>query len=362
MKKKKIAVYYDSLLGKGGAERVVIELANTLNADIITSGYNPEIAQWMPIKGKVIDLGNFSMNFFKPLGILFEAPLRYLLNNKYQDYDINIYCGFISIFGAKKGKTNIWRCFTPNRMMYDLKEEKQKNSDILKKLAFKLHVLLFNKRDQEIVKNRFDRIIVQSKNVQQRVKKYYGINANLIYDPVDTKKHYFKKNGDFYLSIARLFPEKRVDMIVDAFLTMPDKKLVIVGDGPEKEKISIKIKKTKNISLITSITEKKLLELYSSCLATIYIPKDEDYGLIPLESMAAGKPCIAANEGGCKETIIHKKTGFLIKADKNELIKTIQNESLATIKKMRMDCIRQAKKFDITIFAKQWFRVITTYK
>jgi glycosyltransferase involved in cell wall biosynthesis len=359
---RKIAIYYDSLISQGGAERVVIQLANHLNADIITSGYNPEITKWMPIKGRVIDLGNFSMKFFKPLGILFEAPLRYIFNNKSQNYDINIYCGFTSIYGAKKGKTNIWRCFTPNRIMYDLKEEKQKNSGLLKRLAFTLHVFLFNKLDQSFVKNRFDKILVQSKNVQKRIKKYYDINAGLIYDPVDTKNYHFKKYGDFYLSVSRLFPEKRVEMIVDAFLEMPDKKLIIVGDGPDKATIMKKIKNAKNIQILTNVSENKLFELYANCIATVYMPKNEDYGLIPLESMAAGKPCIAANEGGCKETVINGKTGMLINADKEHIIAAVKKLNPETVKKMKNDCLEQAKKFDVANSFKQWDLVITTYK
>lgn len=357
---KKIAIYYDSLIAKGGAERVVIQLANHLNADIITSGFNPEITKWMPIKGKVIDLGNFSIKFFKPLGILFEAPLRYLFNKKHQNYDIHIFCGFTSLYGAKKGNTNIWRCFTPNRIMYDLKQQKQPN--FLKLLAFKLHTLLFNNLDQLMVKQRFTKIIVQSKNVQKRVKKYYDRDATLIYDPVDTKKYYFKNFGDFYLTVSRLFPEKRVGMIVDTFLNIPLKKLVIVGNGPEKEKLLEKSKSANNIQLFDNIDEKQLVDLYANCFATIYMPQDEDYGLIPLESMAAGKPCIAANEGGCKETIINGKTGFLIKANKKEIIKIVEKLDINSLKKMRIDCIRQAKKFDVSNAFRQWDLVINNYK
>lgn len=351
---KKIAIYYDSLISKGGAERVVIQFANYLNADIITSGYNPEIKKWMPIKGNVIDLGNFSIKFFKPLGILFEAPLRYILNKKHLNYDINIYCGFISIYGAKNTKNNIWRSFTPNRLMYDLKEEKQKEISFIKSIAVRIHILLLNRLDQYIVKNNFRKIIVQSRNVQARIKKYYNINPILINDPVDTKNYYFTKYGDFYLVVSRLFPEKRVDMIVNAFLKMPSKKLIIVGDGPEKEKILTKLKSAKNIQLLDNVSEKQLIDMYANCLATIYMPKDEDYGLVPLESMAAGKPCIAANEGGCRETIIDKKTGFLINANEESLIICIKRFNRGIAAKMKNACVKQSKKFDVSLSFKKW--------
>lgn len=351
---KKIAVYYDSLLSKGGAERVVIELANHLEADIITSGYNPELTKWIPIKGKVIDLGNFGIKFFKPFGILFEAPLRYFFSNVHKNYDINIYCGFISLYGAKNGSINIWRCFTPNRIMYDLQKDKLKDRNILKSLAFVLHILFFKNLDQKIVKNNFKTIIVQSVNVENRVKKYYGIQPKLIYDYVHTNKYLSKEVGDYYLTVSRLFPEKRVSIIVDAFLEMPDKKLIIVGDGPEKGNILKKIGDLKNIKILSDVSEKELLSLYASCLATIYIPKNEDFGLIPLESMASGKPCIAANEGGCKETIINGKTGILFNVSKDNLIDIIKNFNVKKATSMKNECLKQAKKFDISKAFVQW--------
>lgn len=352
----KIGIYYDSLVSKGGAERVVIELANNLRADIITSGYNEEINKWLPINGKVVDLGNFSINYIKPIGTLFESPIRFYLNRNKFEYDCYIYCGFSSIYGSniKNKEKNVWFCFTPNRILYDLKKIKMDNSSQFAKLILKLYILIFNKRDQRIIKNNFNEIYSQTENVKNRVKKYYQINSKVIYSPLDIKKYSFNKLGDYYLTVGRLFAEKRSILIVNSFLKMPDKKLIIVGDGPQKTKITKMIKKSNNIKILSNINEQKLKKLYSNCLATIYMPVNEDFGLVPLEGMASGKICIGVNEGGCLETIVNEKTGFLIKPQEKEIIRIINNFDTKKALKMKKDCLFWVKKFDIETIIYKW--------
>jgi len=352
----RIALYYDSLVSRGGAERVVIQLANQLGADIITSGYNPNINLWMPIKGNIINLGNFSISFFKPLGILFEAPLRFFFNRNKFHYDINIYCGFSSIYGATKvnKNRNIWFCLTPNRVLYDLRKIIIKNAKLLAKPILISYTMLFYKYDQYIVRNNFIEIFAQTINVAKRVKKYYNKKSKIIYPPIEPYKFKFKKFGDFYLSVSRLYPEKRISLIARTFTKLPQKKLIIVGDGPEKNKILKIINNNKNIQLLVDVNDEELVNLYSNCLAVIYMPIDEDFGLVPLESMASGKACISADEGGCKETIIDGKTGFLIKAMEKNIINIINDFNVNQAKKMKSDCINQAKSFSIEKCIREW--------
>lgn len=352
----KIALYYDSLVSKGGAERTIINLANYLDADIITSGYDPDLKLWMPIKGKVIDIGNLFIRYYKPLGVLFETPLRFYLNRNKFDYDINIFCGFSSIYGAtiRNRKKNIWFCFTPNRVLYDLQKIIINNSRVFAKPVFKLYIKILSKYDQSVVKFNFQKLIAQTKNVRNRINKYYNKQSKIIYPPIDLDKFKFEKFGNYFLAVSRLYPEKRMDLIAKAFSKIPDKNLVLVGDGPEKNKIIKIIKSSKNIQLVDNISDLELHKLYSNCYAVIYMPIDEDFGLVPLEGMASGKICIAADEGGCKETVIDGKTGFLIKATENNIINIVNNLSVNQLKKMKLDCIKQAKNFGISKCIREW--------
>jgi glycosyltransferase involved in cell wall biosynthesis len=351
---KKIGIYYDSLVSKGGAERVVIELANMLGADIITSGYDSKINVWTPIDNQVINVGNVSIKFLKPLGTLFEAPVRYYFARKKFKYDVNIFIGFTSIFASNKQNENIWYCLTPNRIIYDLRNLKLNDPIFVRKILFMLHIKLFNRLDQKIIKTNFSKIISQSSNVQKRVRKYYGLDSSVIYPPTDTNKFKFEQFGDFYLTVSRLFPEKRTNLIAKAFIKIPEKKLVIVGDGPQKNKIKNLIKGHSNITLFNNISDNKLYELYANCLATIFMARDEDYGLIPIEGMAAGKPCIAVDEGGCKETVVNGKTGFLIKATEDNIINAVKKLDINKAKEMKDDCLIWVKNFETEICFKQW--------
>jgi len=355
----KIAIHYDSLIAEGGAERVVIQLANYLKADIVTSGFNPKLKKWLQIKVKVIDIGNLSVRLFKPLGVLFEAPIRFMFYKGARDYDLNIYCGFTSIYGSNRNNYNILYCLTPNRIIYDLRNYKQENAGILKRFFLKLHIRFFEKLDQKIVRNNFKLILSQSREIKKRVKTFYGLNTNVIYPPLDISSYKYGNPEGFYLTVGRLFTEKRIDLIIKAFLKMPDKKLIIVGDGPEKSKFNKLIKNSENIKLFTKITDSKLKELYTKCIAVIFMAKDEDYGLVPIEASASGKICIAANEGGCIETVINNKTGYLITPHISEIQATVSKLKNSTLRSMKGDCIKNARRFNAETSFRNWDMVIS---
>lgn len=357
---KKTAIYYDSLLSIGGAERMVLSLAEKLNADVITSGFNPDLLNTFNTKVNVINIGNFSIKYSIKLGTLIEQPLRFYFCSLGNRYDINLFVGYTSIFAAKKGLHNIWYCMSPNRALYDLKEYKLQQTGKVSRLLLNLYANIFTPLDQHWVKNKFSKIISQTKTVQKRVKKYYGLSSKVIYSPVNTDKYSFSKFGDFYLAVSRLTPEKRMDLIADAFITMHDKKLVLVGDGPMKNKIKQTIKNHKNIKLYSSISDKKLSELYSNCLASIYMPMEEDYGMVPIEGMASGKGCIAVNEGGCRETVINGRTGFLIAPTVEDISKVVNSYDKKLAKSFKKDCLAQSEKFSTDQSIMKWRKEITT--
>jgi len=252
----------------------------------------------------------------------------------------------------------IWFSYSPNRLLYDLKEWKLKNAGFIKSLLWRLHIFLFYNLDQHIVRNNFNQIVAQSETVRERIFKYYQKTSMIIYSPLDVKKYKFKAYENYFLAVSRFTIEKRMNVIAESFKKMGDKNIVMVGDGPLKNMVEQLVRNCKNITFLSIVSEEKLIELYSKCMAVIYMPKDEDFGLVPLESMASGKVCIAANEGGCKETVINNKTGYLIKPTVEEIVKAVQRLNLAGIQRMRNDCKKQAKKFDITECTNQWVKLI----
>lgn len=355
----KIALYYDSLWVMGGAERVVCQLANELGADLITSGLNPQLKKWLNIKGKVIDIGNVLINRVGPLGILLESPYRFSQYNPSEEYDIHIFTGFNSIYAARKGNKNIWFSFTPNRMLYDNHTLKTTTGSFAKRFFFKQYRKLLLNQDQKAVR-KMSKIVAQTEGVKKRIEEFYNLDSQVIYSPIITSDYYFQAFGDFFLTVGRLVPEKRITLIAQTFSEMPSKKLVIVGDGGERATIEGIAKKSSNIKYLPNLSDDKLKRLYSECLATIYLPINEDFGLIPLEGMASGKVSIVANEGGCLETVTENITGKIITPDKKSLRKVIEGFDKKWAMKQKNACIAASKQFDIEHCVKEWKKVIST--
>ncbi len=342
----KIALFFDIFAERGGSERVAIDIAKELNADIYTTHVDWKNSDEDLKKLKIKETGLLFKN--SKLLTCSEIAFRFSML-KVKGYDVCLFTRIYSIAGAKNHHPNIWICNSPNRTIYDLHETVYKRLSFWQKPIFKLWCFIYSYFDKMWVKN-FDKILSNSKNTEKRLKRYYNIETKILYHPVDTKRFKYKTCGDFYLTINRLTREKRVDLVIKAFKKMPDKILLVVGDGPEKNNLINLAKEHKNIKFLGNVSLDKKIELYSECIATIYMPIDEDYGLIPLESMASGKPCIAVNEGGCKETVIHGKTGFLIKPQTEEIIKYVNHLKPEIAKKMKNDCMEQAKNFDLELF------------
>jgi len=355
---KKIAIFHNSLDNIGGAEIVDLILAREINADIYTTNINKKMIKKMGYKEvlpRIFSIGKVPLN----------APLRQeLINWKFRKLDLKNKYDFYFIAGdwamssAINNKPNLWYVFSPTREIWDLK-------DFIRKIdvpwylnwLFDLWVLvrrfLFKKDIKHVGK-----IISTSNNVQERMKKYFHLNSKIIYPPVETSKFRYKKNGDFWLSVNRLIDHKRVNIQLRAFSRLPNEKLLIVGSYEKSRhfrKHANKIKKMspKNVEILSWVDEKKLIDLYANCKGFITTAKNEDLGMTPIEAMASGKPVIAPNEGGYKETIIDGKTGILIdNINPDKLVDAIKIISKNPFK-YKKECEKQAKKFDTKIFIEE---------
>ncbi len=208
---------------------------------------------------------------------------------------------------------------------------------------------------------KMDIIIANSNNVQKRIQKYLGCRSTVINPPCDTDKFTWKHPEGFFLSIARLDPLKRVDMVVRAFQKLPDQKLVVISGGKEFKNIMQLADGYDNIKVLGWVEEATLQELLSTCLATIYIPKDEDFGMSSVESMASGKPVIGIAEGGLLETIIDGTTGILLpeyELSVDLLCQTVSTFSEETAISMKDVCEERAAFFAKDIFLQKMKKIV----
>jgi glycosyltransferase involved in cell wall biosynthesis len=159
--------------------------------------------------------------------------------------------------------------------------------------------------------------------------------------------------GDFWLSVNRLYPEKRIELQVEAFRKMPEEQLVIVGGyskGDHASRYAEKIGRNlpPNVNLRGEVTEDELRDLYARCKAHICTALDEDYGLTPLEAMASGKPVVAVNEGGYRETVT-EQTGLLVEPNVDKIAGAVRFIAKDPAR-YKEDCFSRAKEFDIAEF------------
>ena len=356
----KVAIFHNALDNIGGAELVDLIMARELDADIYTTNIDQE---------KIKKLGFTTNNIYSIGKVPINAPFRqeaiywrfrFLDVEKIfkKKYDCYIIAGDWAMAGAIHNKPHFWYVYSPTRELYDLYPYLRKKVIApWQRPLFDCWVIyrrIINQHDIKKVK----KIIAISNNVSQRIKKYLKRKSKVIYPPIETKDYYTKNSQGYWLSVNRLFKHKRVHLQIEAFQKMPDKKLIIVGSYEASRHFKeyaayIKKIKPKNVEIKSWINKKELLKLYAECIGLLATAKDEDYGLSPLEAMAAGKPVIAADEGGYKETIT-KNTGIVIKEINQEKIvkavKEIEEKLNQDPTQFIKSAREQAKKFDTKIF------------
>jgi len=354
MKPIKGILVHDSFNIEGGAEKVAADLASYFNWDIITEIKSVNPGSELLNNINVISLETeIKMPLMSRLSKILYYINLFLNYSGSTDYETAIFSGEFSLLCAPKFNCRkILYCHTPPRVLYDLKKfilSNEKNP--FKRIIFRI-ILHYFKIKYEQSFNQIDTIIANSKNIQLRIKKYLGKSSYIIYPPVDTERFYFKEPEDYYLSTARLTPSKRVMDIIEAFLKMPDKTLVILSEGDERIPIEKKIKDVPNIIFRGWVDNSEKEDLISRCIATVYIPIDEDFGISPVESMAAGKPVIGVMEGGLLETVIDGKTGILIKGELTDkkIMNAVQKLDRKTSVAMKNACIKQSALFSKQIF------------
>ena len=342
----KICVFHDYFGAIGGGEKVALAISKLFNADIITTDVDAVPEEF---RNKVISLGETIK--LPPLKQI-DASLKFYFSD-FPDYDFYILSGNWAMFASKRHSPNLLYCYTPTRAFYDLYGDYLKKRNILTKPAFILWVKFHRNWTERMLKN-INKVVCISQNIKSRCKRFWGIDAEVIYPPVETSKFKFKCYGDFWLSVNRIYPEKRIELQLEVFKRLRDEVLYIVGwfsKGDHAEKYAREIMKTapENVKFLRSVSDEELIDLYSRCKGLLCTAKDEDFGLTPVEAMASGKPVVAVDEGGFRESVIHGKTGFLVNADVNEIIEAMRKVS-ENPERFKEDCFRRAKDFDVGKF------------
>jgi len=351
MKYSDTVILHDEFAFKGGGERLVQILCRDLKADLAFGYRNKKTFNLDELSNNLINLESESkLPAWRTIKRLhtFRNKTKFLYR-----YKNVIYTGqnsSLAVSNHSEGK-NIYYCFTPPRSMYDLKESHLASQTPLERLR---HVL-YNTFYQPLYENairKMDVILADSKNVQNRIQKFLGLESTVLYPPCDVDKFNWMGQEDYYLSTARLTSYKRVDIIIQAFIKLPQKRLIITSTGPDEKKLKQLAEGFDNIQFTGDINDNELKNLIGNAIATIYIPIDEDFGMSPVESMAAGKPVIGSGEGGLLETVIHGETGWLSSPNISveELVQMLDAANPKLARSMRFSCEKQATGFRTELF------------
>ncbi len=248
---------------------------------------------------------------------------------------------------VRKDAVHICYCFTPMRYIWDMYEQYfgKGKAGIGIRIAMMVVAPILRWWDVK-TSSRVSFFIAISEEVRSRIKKHYNRSSDMIYPPVDTEQFQLSTSSeDFYLIVSALVPYKRVDLAVESF-TANGKKLVIAGTGPESGKL--KSMAGSNITFLGWQSDEELAQLYSQCTALIF-PGEEDFGIVPLEAQASGKPVVAFSKGGALETIIDGKSGVFFNKQTAESLQQAL-ERLSLIKFNSTDIRRHALGFSRSIF------------
>lgn len=355
----KIAVFHNFMDNIGGAEVAGLILAREFKADIYSTVFDQDKISKMGFSPHCYALGWIPINapWRQQLAL---ARFRHL--NLKKQYDYYIIDGDWAVGGAVKNTPSIWWAHSPIREIWDLYEYTRQNSmrPICRPIFDRW--VRFNRQLTSSYVRHVTKLTCSSRNAQQRIWKYLHREARVIYPPVETAKYYYAEPGDYWLSVNRLVAHKRVLMQLEAFRQMPHERLIIVGSYEQSRHFQKYVRevmaiKPPNVEIRSWVDAEELRRLYAGCRGFIATALDEDFGLTPVEAMAAGKVVIAAAEGGYLESVIEGKTGFLvddINADK-------LREAILSIKRpedFREDCLLQAERFSVQNFVKEMSDVL----
>ncbi|MBN8943286.1 MAG: glycosyltransferase [Rhizobiales bacterium] len=307
----KVAIVHYWLVGMRGGEKVVESLCRMYpDADVFTHVHVPEAIS------ETINRHRVKTSFINRLPRAGRYYQRYLplmplaleqLDLRGYDLIISSESGPAKGIIPPPGSIHICYCHSPMRYIWNMFHDYRNRSGVLTRTLMPL-VAHYIRNWDAVSANRVDHYIANSATVAARVQRYYRRDAEVIHPPVDVDAFDVlpdEQIGDFYLMAGELVGYKRPDLAVEAF-NRTGRKLVVIGGGEMLGELR-KLAKP-NVQILGSQPFSVLKDHYSRCRALIF-PGEEDFGIVPVEAMASGRPVIAYGRGGATETVVDGVTG-----------------------------------------------------
>jgi glycosyltransferase involved in cell wall biosynthesis len=361
---RKVAIIHDWLVTYAGAEKVLEQLLNLYpDADLFSTVDFLEDTDREFIKHKKVNttfIQNLPLAKKKYRTYLPFMPIA-IEQLDLSGYDLIISSSHAVAKGIITSPNQIHVCYihSPIRYAWDLQHQYLKEANLLKglKSLFARSVLHYMRMWDVRTSNGVDYFIANSQYIAKRVKKVYNRDAEVIYPPVEVEKFPLEDSKkEFYLTASRFVPYKKIDIIVEAFNKMPDKELIVIGDGPDFNKI--KNLARDNVKLLGYQSFEKL-QYYMRYAKAFVFAAEEDFGIVPVEAQACGTPVIAYGKGGALETVkdpdsYEAPTGVFFRDQTSESI-------IGAVKRFEQDerimpkaCRENALRFSVDQFKEQF--------
>ncbi len=280
-------------------------------------------------------------------------------------YDLIISNSHAVAKGVLTGPDQIHICcaLSPMRYAWDLQHQYLKETGLdqgIKGYIAKYFLHKMRIWDQR-TSHGVDHFVAISEYISRRIWKTYRRESTVIYPPIDTSAFTpWKEKEDFYITASRMVPYKKMDLIVESFSTMPDKKLVVIGDGPDFAKV--KAKASNNVEILGFQPNHTLIHQLQRAKAFIFAA-EEDYGLLPIEAQACGTPVIAFGKGGALETVrgipeTHPTGVFFKEQTISSLCEAIQLFEQVKDQLTLENCLMNAAQFSPDMFHKKFTQFV----
>lgn len=300
----KTALVHDWLINQGGAEKVLESIHTLYPSPLHVLVKDDAYISKSVWKDKKIYTSFLQKLPFAKTSYRHYLPLFPLAVEQFDLFNYDLILS--SSHAAAKnvlthaGQLHICYCHTPMRYAWDLYHQYLKEVRGLKR-GLAQGVLHYMRTWDSAATSRIDHFVANSHYIARRIKKVYNREAKVIYPPVATQAFSLAtKKENFYLTVSRLVPYKKIDLIVQAFAQMPGKRLIVIGDGPEMSKI--KKHAISNIELLGACSDDVVRSYMARAQAFIFAA-EEDFGIAPVEAQASGTPVIAYGRGGVLETV-----------------------------------------------------------
>ncbi len=324
----KTALIHEWMVTQAGAESVLASMVDLFPGPIHTLFHDPD-----GLKGTRWENAEIYTSMLQriPFGRKHHRSFLPLYPMAIEQFDLRDY-GLIlsSSYAVAKGvltssdQLHICYCHSPMRYIWDLTFQYLEASGLRGGLkSFFVRSIFHYIRTWDVVSsNRVNEYVANSKYIARRIKNCYNRESTVIYPPVDVERFSISdKKDDYFITVSRLVPYKRTDLLINAFNEL-GLKLIVIGEGPHKKYLKSIAKK--NIEFLGYIPSNELAEKLSKARAFLY-SAEEDFGIVNVEAQAAGVPVIAYGRGGALETVIENETGlFFYRQDVDTVIETVK--------------------------------------